>query len=205
MGQFLKKFGEAQTISNSRGIEPPTIHTKERVEVEERDPVHSMPHANATIYIKPTMLRMDEIVGQTPLKDLDHIQLVLTWMPSRALHKLRVSVDHKVQCCAHTNLVELQQAIKKREALEKFCEQAKLKTQEEEECRNELERRVGGIFEKLSSTAQGHELPVVGKIEQIVQAIDKYQKEIENLHEKLTPTTPPIVKEQRKLEETTWL
>jgi hypothetical protein len=36
----------------------------------------------------------------------------------------------------HKNLVELQ---KKREALEKFCEQAKLETQEEKECRNELE------------------------------------------------------------------
>jgi hypothetical protein len=28
MGQFLKKFGEAQTTSNSRGIGPLTIHAK---------------------------------------------------------------------------------------------------------------------------------------------------------------------------------
>jgi hypothetical protein len=63
MGQFLKKFGDAQTSSNNRGIEPPKIQTKERVEVEERDPFHSMPHANAMIYIKPNMLHMDEIVG----------------------------------------------------------------------------------------------------------------------------------------------
>jgi hypothetical protein len=75
MGQFLKKFGEAQT-TRSRGIEPPIIQIKKRVEVEERDPVHSMPHANTTIYIKPNMLHMDEIMGQTPLKDLDRIQLV---------------------------------------------------------------------------------------------------------------------------------
>jgi hypothetical protein len=34
MGQFLKKFGEAQTSSNNRGIEPLTIQAKERVEVE---------------------------------------------------------------------------------------------------------------------------------------------------------------------------
>jgi hypothetical protein len=98
-----------------------------------------MPHANAMIYIKPSMLCMDEIMGQTPLKDLDHIQLVLTWMPSRELHKLQVSVDHEVQSRAHKNLVELQQATKKQEALEKVCEQAKLETQEEKECRNELE------------------------------------------------------------------
>jgi hypothetical protein len=128
MGQFLKKFGEAQTISNNRGIEPSTIQAKERVEVEERDPIHSMPHANTTIYIKPNMLRMDEIAGQTPLKDLDHIQLVLTQMPSRALHKLQVSVDQEVQSRAHKNLVEIQQATKKCKALEKVHEQAKIET-----------------------------------------------------------------------------
>jgi FtsZ-binding cell division protein ZapB len=61
---------------------------------------------------------------------------------------------------------------------------------------------VGGIFEKLPSTAQGNELPVAEKIDQIVQAIDQYQKEIENLREQLTPTTPPAVKEQRKQEAT---
>ena len=113
------------------------------------------------------MLCMYEIMGQTPLKDWDHIQLVLTWLPLRTLHKLQVSVDHEVQSCAHKNLVELQQETKKREALEKFCEQAKLKTQEEKEHRNELERRVGGIFEKIPSTAQGNELLVAGKIDRI--------------------------------------
>jgi hypothetical protein len=86
------------------------------------------------------MLRMDEIVGQTPLKDLYHIQLVLTRIPSRELHKLKVIIENEVQSRAHKNLVELQQATKKREALEKVCEQAKLETQEEKECRNELEQ-----------------------------------------------------------------
>jgi hypothetical protein len=68
------------------------------------------------------MLHMDEIVGKTPLKDLYHIQLVLMQMPSRALQKLQVSVDHVVQSRAHKNLVKLQQATKKQEALENICE-----------------------------------------------------------------------------------
>jgi hypothetical protein len=134
--------------------------TEERVEVEEQDLVHLMPHANTMIYIKPNMMCMDEIMGQTPLKDLDHIQLVLTQMPSRELHKLQVSTDHEVQSHAHKNLVELQQATKKWEALEKVCEGAKFETQEEKERRNELELRVGEIFEKLPSPTQGNELPV---------------------------------------------
>jgi len=74
------------------------------------------------------MLQMDEIVGQTPLKDLYHIQLVLTRIPSKALHKLQVRVDHEMQAWAHKNLVELQQATKKREALETVCAKTKSKT-----------------------------------------------------------------------------
>jgi hypothetical protein len=65
-----------------------------------------MPHTHSTVYIKPSMLQMDEIVGQTPLKDLDHIQLVLTRIPSRELYKLQVRVDHEMQSRAHKNLVE---------------------------------------------------------------------------------------------------
>jgi hypothetical protein len=43
------------------------------------------------------------------------------------------------------------------------------------------------------------------KIDRIAQEIDQYQKEIENLQEQLTPTTPPAVKEKRKHEATTQL
>ena len=78
MGQLLKKFGEARITSSSRGIEPSTTQTTERVEIEELDLDLPMLHAHSMVYIKPSMLRMDEIVGQTPLKVLDHIQLVLT-------------------------------------------------------------------------------------------------------------------------------
>jgi hypothetical protein len=35
MVQFLKKFGEAQKESGNKDIDPLTIQTKERVEVEE--------------------------------------------------------------------------------------------------------------------------------------------------------------------------
>jgi hypothetical protein len=102
---------------------------------------------------------MDEIVGKTPFKDLDHIQLVLTQVPSRALYKLQVSVDHEMQLRAHKNLVELQRATKKREVLETVCAQEKFETHEEKECRNEMEHKVEEFFWKLPTTAQGNELP----------------------------------------------
>jgi hypothetical protein len=88
------------------------------MEEEERDLVHPILQPNATFHITPSMLRMDEIVGQTSLKDLSQIQLVLTRMPSRALHKLQVSINHKVQSRAHKDLVELQKATEKWDMLE---------------------------------------------------------------------------------------
>jgi hypothetical protein len=64
---------------------------------------------------------------------------------------------------------------------------------------------VGEIFGKLPSTAQGNELPTAEKIDWIAQEISQYQKDIEDLREQLTPTTPPTVKEQRRQATTTQL
>jgi hypothetical protein len=65
--------------------------------------------------------------------------------------------------------------------LEIVCAQAKSETQEEKECRNELECRVEEVLGKLPTTTQGTELPTIEKIDQIAQAIYQYQKEIETL------------------------
>jgi hypothetical protein len=66
---------------------------------------------------------------------------------------------------------------------------------EEKGRRNELDRRVEDIFGKLPTTAQGSELPMAEKIDQIAQAINQYQKEIETLRGHIIPTTPPSIKE----------
>jgi hypothetical protein len=47
---------------------------------------------------------------------------------------------------------------------------------------------------------QTTELTTTQKIDHIVQTIDKYMYEVENLQEQIIPTTPPKVKEQRKHE-----
>ena len=71
MRQLLKKFGEAQITSSRRGIEPSSTWNTERMEVGKCESV--LPKSHFTVYIKPSMIQMDEIVGQTPLKDLDQI------------------------------------------------------------------------------------------------------------------------------------
>jgi uncharacterized coiled-coil DUF342 family protein len=202
MRQFLKQIGEVQAVDNNIGTGSSTSQTGGEPEASERDTVHTIPQPSATFHITPSMLRMDEIVGKTPLKDLAQLQLVLSRIPSKALHKLQVSVTQEVQSRACTDTTELQQVKDKRDELELIYEQAKLETQEERERVNGLEQKVVGTYEKIPKTAQRAELTTTEKIDQIVQAIDQYQQEIENLHEQLTPTTPPEVREQRKQEAT---
>jgi hypothetical protein len=68
-----------------------------------------------------------------------------------------------------------------------------------------LEQKVAGTYENIPQVVQSDEITSVENIDRIVQAIDQYQKEIENIWEKFIPTTPPSVKEKRKQEATTQL
>jgi DNA repair exonuclease SbcCD ATPase subunit len=172
---------------------------------EERESVQAILQPHVTFHINPSMLRMDEIVGQTPLKDLSQIQLVLTRIPLGALHRLQVSINHKLQSHARRDLTELKQATKKRDTLEIVYEKAKSETEEEREHIKGLEQKVAGTYEKIPQAVQSEEITAAEKIDRIAQAIDQYQKEIENLREHLIPTTPPTVKEKRKQEATTQL
>jgi hypothetical protein len=52
--------------------------TEGKPESSERDIVHTIPQPISTFHVTPSMLRMDEIVGQTPLKDFAQLQLVLS-------------------------------------------------------------------------------------------------------------------------------
>jgi hypothetical protein len=63
---------------------------------------------------------------------------------------------------------------------------------------NVLEQKVAGAYAKIPMTVQRDVLIAVENIDQISHEIDQYQKEIENLCEQLTPTTPPEVREKRK-------
>jgi hypothetical protein len=181
MGEFLKKFREAQIASHNRGIEPSTPQTEGRVQEEDRQTDKGILQPHTTFHINPSMLRMDEIVGQTPLKDLNQIQLVLTRIPSGALHRLQVSVNHEVQSRAHRHLIKLKQATKEQDELKVGYEKAKSETEEEREHLKGLEQKVAGTYEKIPQAMQNEEVATTEKIDRIAQAIDQYQKEIENL------------------------
>jgi hypothetical protein len=149
------RSGKHRQCRQQHGNRAINIIDKERLEEGERDTVHTIPQPSATFHITPSMLCMDEIVGKTPLKDLAQIQLVLPWIPSKALHKLQVSVTQEVQSRACTDLAELQQAMEKRDALEIICEQAKFETQEERERMNGLEEKWQELMRRFQRPRRG--------------------------------------------------
>jgi hypothetical protein len=120
------------------------------------------------------MLRMDKIVGQTPMKELIQIQLFFTRIPLGALHRLKVSVNHKVQSHERRELTELKQVTKKRDTLEIVYEKDKDETQEERECIKVLEKKVARTYEKIPQAAQSEVITTVEKFDRIAQEIYQY-------------------------------
>ena len=75
--QFLKHIREAQAAGNNIGTWSSTSQAGEEHEASEWDIVYTIPQLSATFHIKPNMFHMDEIVGQTPLKDLAQLKFLL--------------------------------------------------------------------------------------------------------------------------------
>jgi hypothetical protein len=107
MRQLLKKIRETQRAD--RGIEsvPTPSQIGAEVGYSEHYMIKTITHSSSMFHATPNMLCMDEIVGQTALKDLAQIQLVMMQIPTKALYKLQVSIAHEVQSCTRTNIVEL--------------------------------------------------------------------------------------------------
>jgi hypothetical protein len=202
MRQLLEKIRETQRVG--RGIEsvPATSQAGAKAVSSEQDMIQTIAQASSNFHVTPSMLCMDEIVGQTPLKYLAQIQLVMGWIPTKALYKLQVSVAQEVQSCACTDATELQQTKDNREELELVLEQVKLETKDEKDHVDRLEQGLVVAYDRIPKSTQTTEPTTMQKIDQIVQTIDQYRQEIENLQEQLIPTTPPEVKEQRKQEAT---
>jgi hypothetical protein len=73
MRQILNKIRETQRVD--RGIEsiPTTSQTGAEAGLSKQDRIQMKAQPSSVLHITPSMLRMDEIVGQTPLKDLAQI------------------------------------------------------------------------------------------------------------------------------------
>jgi hypothetical protein len=126
--------------------------------------------------------------------------MVLAKIPTKALYRLQVSVAQEVQSHMRTDAVELQETKSDKEALELVVEQVKFETKEEKERADKIEQGVTTVYNHLPDSMQAESPSTEEKLNNISQTIDHYRKQIEELKEKLTPTTPPEVREQRKEE-----
>jgi hypothetical protein len=107
MRHLLQQHREAQAIRSSIGTVPSTSQIGDEVGSSEQDRIQTTSQLSSTFHVTPNMLHMDEIMGQTPLRDLSQIQLVLTWIPTKALYKLQVNIAQEVQSHACTDAAEL--------------------------------------------------------------------------------------------------
>jgi predicted nucleic acid-binding Zn-ribbon protein len=126
--------------------------------------------------------------------------MVLSRIPTKALYKLQVSVAQEVQSRVRTDAVELQEMKGEKESLELMIEQVKFDTRGEKERTDKIEQRVTTIYNHLPDNVHAESSSTEEKLKMIAQTIDHYRKQIEDLKEKLTPTTPPEVREKRKEE-----
>jgi hypothetical protein len=105
-----------------------------------------------------------------------------------------------VQSHARTEATELQHTRDSKEELELVLKKVKLKTKDEKITQIGSSREWLQAYDRIPNSAQITEPTTTQNIDHIVQTIDQYMKEIENLLEQLIPTTPSEVKEQRRQE-----
>jgi hypothetical protein len=146
------------------------------------------------------MLQMDEAIAQTPLKDLAQVELVLGRIPTKTLYKLQVNFAQEVQSRTRTDVAKLQETKNVRDALELVVEQVKLETKEEKECADRMEHGVKVDYNCIPDNAQTSEKSAKEKINLIVQTINQYKQEIDELKKRLNPKTPLEVREEREQE-----
>ena len=73
------------------------------------------------------------------------------------------------------------------------CDQLTLEKEEEKEHAYKLEQGITTVYDRIPNNAKTPERSAEEKINMISQTIDKYKQEIEELKERLNPTTPPEV------------
>jgi len=106
----------------------------------------------------------------------------------------------EVQSHARTNTTKFQHRKNGKEALELVVKKVKLKSKEEKECTNIMEQGLTVVYNRIPDNVQAKKKSAEEKLNLIAQTINKYRKEIEEIKEKLNPTTPLKVREQRKQE-----
>jgi hypothetical protein len=68
MRQLLKKLEEAQEARSSGGMVPLASKIRGKAGSSEQERIHMTTQSSLIFRVTPSILRMEEIVGQTPIK-----------------------------------------------------------------------------------------------------------------------------------------
>jgi len=111
---------------------------------------------------------------------------------------MQVSVTHELQSQAREDVIELQVTRDGKEALEMLIEYINMDTQEKKQWLDKFEKKMKEVFTKIPKSVQEAMRSGEEQIQIIVQILEDYKKEIEDLNENLTPTTPLEVTTERE-------
>jgi hypothetical protein len=137
------------------------------------------------------MLQMDEMVAQTPLKDLAQVELVLERIPTKSLYKIQVSVASggAVACMNRCNRLAAYEEWKGSVRIGSQSGQARNQGRKETHPER-LEQGLITTYNRITINTQAVEQSTVENIDLIVHTIDQYQQEINELKKNSTPQLP---------------
>jgi hypothetical protein len=99
------------------------------------------------------MLEVDENTMQKQVKDIEHLELVLAHIPTKALYGLQASVMQEVQSRAREDATNLEIDREVKEILQVTCEKITLEKEEEKQCADKLEKKLAEVYNNIPDCA----------------------------------------------------
>jgi hypothetical protein len=93
-----------------------------------------------TFTVTQQMVRIDQETMQKPMGDIDHFEVVMAQIPTKALYRLQASIMQEVQSRAHVDATNLEVGRGVAEMLQITCDQLTSEKEEEKEHADKLEQ-----------------------------------------------------------------
>jgi hypothetical protein len=105
--------------------------------------------SNERFTVTQDMLEMDEKIVQRPIKDVEHMELVMEKIPTKELYGLKASVMQEVQDRARLDATNLEIGREVKEIIQVTCEQITLENEEDKKRANNLEKNITKVYKSI--------------------------------------------------------
>jgi hypothetical protein len=126
------------------------------VQKEKEETVKTIVVSSDRFKVTQEMLEVDENTVQRLVKDMEHMELVLEKIPTKALYGLQASVMQEVQSRARVDATNLALDREVKEILQVTCEQIMLEKEEEKQHIDNLEKKIAQRYTRAYQTARRH-------------------------------------------------